>query len=316
MAIYLTEEQVAALAPMPDVIAALEAAFQDLAAGRADVQPRQRIRLPSGALNLMPAGISGAGFGFKAYPATRGGIRFMFTLFDENDARPLVVMEADRLGQLRTGAASGLATKYMARNDASVVGIVGTGHQAATQLAAICAVRSVKEARCYSRVASRRQQFAEMMTAQLGISVRPVETARDAVEGVDVVVTITSSREPVFEGAWLSAGTHVNAAGVNQSIKREIDTATVRHAGTVVVDLLSQARVECGDLLAAEREGAFDWSRAHDLAAVVAGTVPGRQNPEEITLFESQGIALEDVALGALVYRRAVERGMGAQLPF
>jgi ornithine cyclodeaminase/alanine dehydrogenase-like protein (mu-crystallin family) len=153
------------------------------------------------------------------------------------------------------------------------------------------------------------------MAAQIGVPVTPVGEARAAITGADIVVTITSAREPVLDGDWLAPGAHVNAAGVNQSVKQEIDAGTVRRAGTIVVDLLSQARTECGDLIAAEQASAFDWSRAVELAAVVSGQTPGRQSADEITLFESQGIALEDVAVGALVYRRAVEQGIGVDLP-
>lgn len=311
---YLNEEQVASLLPMPDAIAALEDAFRALAAGTAQVQPRQRVRLPHTVLQVMPAGISGAGVGLKAYAGGRGGIRFLFLLYGEEDGRPLALFQADRLGQIRTGAASGLATKHMARAEARVLGVLGTGWQARSQLAAVCAVRPIAEVRCYGRDPERREQFAREMGEQVGIDVQPVAEPRAAVEGADIVVTITSAREPVFDGAWLAPGAHVNAAGVNQAAKREIDTTTVRRAGAIVVDLLAQAREECGDLLAAEREGAFTWEQAQELAAVVSGATPGRQGQEEITLFESQGIALEDVAVGSLVYRRAVERGVGVEL--
>ncbi len=316
MARYLTEEQVGQLLPMADAINALEQAFRALAAGQAEVHPRQRVRQPNGVLQVMPAGLPGAGLGLKAYATCRGGTRFLFLLFDQDDGRPLALFEANRLGQIRTGAASGLATKYMARQEAGIVGIFGTGWQARSQLAAICAVRTVREVRCFGRDAARREQFARAMSSELGVAVRPQAEARDVVYGADVIITITSASEPVFDGAWLAPGTHVNAAGVNQAAKREIDARTVERAGTVVVDLLSQARIECGDLIAAERIGAFTWERAQELAPVVAGTSPGRQSDDEITLFESQGIALEDVAVGALVYRRAMEQGIGVELPF
>jgi ornithine cyclodeaminase/alanine dehydrogenase-like protein (mu-crystallin family) len=315
---YLTEDQVAALLPVDDAIVALEEAFRALGGGSAQVRPRQRVHLPGSVLQVMPAGLttpSATGMGLKAYVSGRGGIHFVFLLFDPDDGRLLALMEANRLGQIRTGAASGLATKYLARDDAQTVGIFGAGWQARSQLAAVCAVRPIRQARCYSRDAGRREQFAREMAKLLGLTVTPAAEPAAVLDGADIIVTVTSAGEPVFDGAWLAPGTHINAAGINQAAKREIDSATVERAGIVVVDLLEQARTECGDLLAAERSGVFRWERAVELAAVVAGTLPGRSSGDEITLFESQGIALEDVAAGMLVYRRAVEQGVGVELP-
>ena len=315
---FLTEDQVAALLPIGDAIVALEEAFRALGGGTAHVRPRQRVLLPGSVLQVMPAGLatpSATGMGLKAYVSGRGGTRFVFLLFDPDDGRLLALMEANRLGQIRTGAASGLATKYMAREDAQTVGIFGSGWQARSQLAAVCAVRPIRQARCFSRDAGRRTQFAQEMAALLGIGVTAVTDPAAVLDGADIVITITSAREPVFDGARLAPGTHVNAAGINQAAKREIDSATIERAGLVVVDLLEQARTECGDLIAAEQSGAFRWEQAVELAAVVAGTLPGRSSRDEITLFESQGIALEDVAAGMLVYRRAVEQGIGVELP-
>jgi len=315
---YLTEEQVAALLPIDDAVTALDEAFRALAGGTAQVRPRQRVFLPGSVLQVMPAGLTtstDAGLGLKAYAIGRGGVQFVFLLFDPDDGRLLALMQANRLGQIRTGAASGLATRYMARADAQTVGLFGTGWQARSQLAAICAVRPIRLARCYSRDAGRRERFAQEMSAELGIQVTAAPDPRTVVEGADVIITITSAREPVFDGAWLAPGSHVNAAGINQATRREIDDTTVQRAGIIAVDLLEQARSECGDLLAAERAGVFHWERATELAPIVAGSVTARHDRDEITLFESQGIALEDVAVGALVYRRAMEQGIGADLP-
>jgi alanine dehydrogenase len=315
---YLTEEQVAALLPIGDAITALDEAFRALAGGTAQVRPRQRVILPGSVLQVMPAGLTtstGAGLGLKAYAIGHGGVQFVFLLFDPDDGHLQALMQANRLGQIRTGAASGLATRYMARANAQTVGIFGTGWQARSQLAAVCAVRPIRLARCYSRDAGRRERFAQEMSAELGIRVTAAPDPRTVVEGADVIITITSAREPVFDGAWLAPGSHVNAAGINQATRREIDDTTIQRAGTIAVDLLEQARSECGDLLAAERAGVFDWGRATELAPIVAGSVPARHGRDEITLFESQGIALEDVAVGALVYRRAMEQGIGTDLP-
>lgn len=315
---YLTEDQVGRLLPVGDAIVALEEAFRALGGGAAHVRPRQRVHLPDSVLQVMPAGLttaSATGMGLKAYVSGRGGTRFVFLLFAPDDGRLIALMEANRLGQIRTGAASGLATKYMAREDAQTVGIFGSGWQARSQLAAVCAVRPIQQARCFSRDAGRSEQYAREMSALLGIAVTPVAQPTAVLDGADIVITITSARDPVFDGAWLAPGTHVNAAGVNQAAKREIDSTAVQRAGLVVVDLLEQARTECGDLIAAEQSGAFRWEQAVELTAVVSGTLPGRSSRDEITIFESQGIALEDVAAGMLVYRRALEQGVGVDLP-
>ncbi|MGI8913913.1 MAG: ornithine cyclodeaminase family protein [Chloroflexota bacterium] len=315
---YLTEAQVAALLPIGDAVTALEEAFQALAAGAAQVRPRQRLPLPGSVLQVMPAGLTTAtasGLGLKAYASGRGGTHFVFLLFDPEDGRLLALMEANQLGQIRTGAASGLATKYLAREDAQIVGIFGAGWQARSQLAAVCAVRPIRQVRCFSRDARRREQFAQEMAVQLGIAVAAAPDAHAVVAGADIIITITSARQPVFDGAWLSPGVHINAAGINQASRQEIDATTVQRSGVIVVDLLEQARLECGDLIAAESAGAFHWEQAVELAPLVAGAVPARRSRDEITLFESQGIALEDVAVGMLVYRRAMEQGVGIDLP-
>jgi alanine dehydrogenase len=315
---YLTEDQVASLLPMAEAIAALDEAFRALPGGGAQVRPRQRVVLPAAVLQVMPAGLTTAtatGLGLKAYVSGRGGTRFVFLLFDPGDGRLLALMEANRLGQIRTGAATGLATKYLARADAATAGIFGTGWQARSQLAAVCAVRPIRQVRCYGRDTARREAFAREMTAELGTPVTAVGDPRSVVSEADIVTTMTTAREPVFDGAWLAAGTHVNAAGSNQATKREIDETTIGRAGTIVVDLLEQARSECGDLIGAAQGGAFHWEQAVDLASIVSGAAAGRRNREEITLFESQGIALEDVAVGMLVYRRALEGGIGVDVP-
>ena len=205
-------------------------------------------------------------------------------------------MEASALGQVRTGAASGLATRYMARADASTVGIIGTGYQARTQLEAACAVRGIKSAKAFSRTAEKRQAFAGEMSERLSLEVMPAESAEECIRGTDIAITITSSREPVLKGEWLKDGCHVNAAGGNHWMRREIDEVAVNRAGTIVVDDLEQAKVECGDLLWPAERGLFRWSMAHELRDVVSGKTRGRTQEDSITLFESQGVAIEDVA--------------------
>ena len=319
MALFLTEQEVARLLPMDECIEALDQAFAHAGAGQVDNKPRSRIRMPGGFFHFMAAADGGQGvFGYKAYPsfAGPGGAKMMVMLYDYQTGQMLACMEAGRLGQIRTGAASGLATRYMARGGASTVAVIGSGFQARTQLEAVCAVREISEARVFSRRQERREDFAQTSSERLGVNVRPVDSPQECVEGADVVITITSARDPVALGEWIAPGAHINAAGGNHWIRREVDEAAVLRSEVIVVDDLEQAKVECGDLLWLEARGSFRWDMAHELRDVVAGRAPGRLTGAGVTLFESMGVALEDIAAANLVYRKAMEQGIGQQLPF
>ncbi|MBI2164812.1 MAG: ornithine cyclodeaminase family protein [Chloroflexi bacterium] len=317
MTLLLREEDISKLLRVDDCIRVLEEAFKGLGRGQASNDPRRRLRVESGVLHLMAAAAPYAGaLGFKAYATVGKGASFLIALYSSESGELLSLMEGRLLSAIRTGAATGLATKYMARVDASVVGIIGTGYQAAAQLEALCAVRPVREIRAYSRDSERRGRFAREMTVKLGVGVKAVESAEEAVRGAPVVVTITSSREPVLKGEWLDPGTHVNAAGGNHWARRELDDMAVRRSRVIVVDDLAQARLECGDLIYPIEGGVLRWEQVRSLAEVVGGMVPGRSDDEEITLFESQGVAIEDVATAMHVYQRAREAGLGQEVRF
>ena len=319
MALFLNEQEVVQLLPMDECIDALDLAFAHAGAGQVDNKPRSRIRMPGGFFHFMAAADGGQGvFGYKAYPsfAGPGGAKMMVMLYDYQSGELLSCMEAGRMGQIRTGAASGLATRYMAREEAATVAVIGSGFQARTQLEAVCKVRTVSEARVFSRRQDRREDFAQRSSERLGVNVRAVESAQECVEGADIVITITSAREPVALGDWLAPGAHVNAAGGNHWLRREIDEAAVLRSEVIVVDDLEQAKVECGDLMWLEARGSFRWDMAHELRNVVTGRVSGRVTQEGVTLFESMGVALEDIAAAELVYRKAREQGIGQELPF
>lgn len=319
MALFLDEQEVASLLPMDECIEALDRAFAHAGSGKVENKARSRIRMPGGFFHFMAAADGGQGvFGYKAYPsfAGPGGAKMIVMLYDYESGQLLSCMEAGRLGQIRTGAASGLATKYMARQNAATVAVIGSGFQARTQLEAVCAVRPITEARVFSRRQERREDFARRSGERLGVEVRAVESAQECVEGADVVIAITSAREPVVLGEWLSEGSHVNAAGGNHWLRREIDEAAVTRSELIVVDDLEQAKIECGDLMWLEARGSFRWDMAHELRDVVAGRVPGRLTADGVTLFESMGVALEDIAAADLVYRKAKEQGIGVELPF
>ena len=319
MTLFLNEQEVARLLPMNECIEALDRAFAHAGAGVVDNKPRSRIRMPGGFFHFMAAADGGQGvFGYKAYPsfAGSGGAKMIVMLYDYQSGELLACMEAGRMGQIRTGAASGLATRYMARCAASTVAVIGSGFQARTQLEAVCAVREIKQTRVFSRRQERREDFAKRSSERLGVDVQPVESAQECVEGADIVIAITSAREPVVLGDWLAPGAHINAAGGNHWLRREIDETAVLRSELIVVDDLEQARIECGDLMWLEARGTFRWDMAHELQDVVAGRVPGRLSQEGVTLFESMGVALEDIAAAELVYRKAKEQGIGQQLPF
>ena len=319
MTLFLTEREVAELLPMGECISALSEAFAHSDTGLTEIKPRSRMRMPGGFFHFMAAADQAHGvFGYKAYPsfAGPGGSKFIVMLYDYETGGLLACLEAGRLGQIRTGAATGLATDLMARKESATVGVIGSGFQARTQLEAICSVRDVTSARVFSRRAERREQFATRMSEQLNIPVTAASDAQSCVEGADVVVTITPSREPVLMGEWLSEGTHVNAAGSNHWQRREIDETTVTRSELIVVDELAGAKQECGDLLWPEARGAFRWDQVRELREVVSGRQPGRPNAGSITLFESMGTALEDIAAAQLVYRKAAAAGVGQQLPF
>ena len=320
MALFLNEKEVVELLPMTECIDVLEKVFAYAGEGLGDNKPRSRIRLPNGFLHFMAAATVGpdlSGFGYKAYSTfSGGGGKFLVMLYHAETGELISVMEASALGQIRTGAASGLATRYMAPADASTVGVIGTGYQGRTQLEAVCAVRDVKQARAFSRTPEKREAFAYRMSERLNIEVVPVESAEECIRGADIAVTITSSREPVLKGEWLKGNAHINAAGSNHWMRREIDGEAVERSSLVVVDDLEQAKVECGDLIWPAERGTFRWSKAHELKDVVSGRMSGRPDDGSITLFESQGVAIEDVASALHVYHKARERGMGQELPF
>ncbi|MCX7689744.1 ornithine cyclodeaminase family protein [Thermoflexus sp.] len=314
MPILLREEDVRALLPISEAIRALEQAFRAQAEGQVANVPRARVRWPRGALHVMAAGGAGIGYvGLKAYTTVGGQARFVVLLFDIESGALVAIMEADMLGRLRTGAATGLATRYLARPDARIVGMYGTGRQAATQLMAVCAVRTIEEARVYSPTRERREAFARRMAETLGIPVRAADRPEAVAEGADILITITSAREPILRGAWLRPGMHINAAGSNALIRRELDEEAVTKADFIVIDARDQGKIEAGDLLEPLERGRLQWERIHELKDVVAGRVR-RAHPDQITLFKSLGIALEDVAVAAIVYERAVAQGIGESL--
>jgi ornithine cyclodeaminase/alanine dehydrogenase-like protein (mu-crystallin family) len=316
MALFLREDDVRRLLRIDDVITAVEEAFRDHGEGRAVNRPRQRTIVDGTALHVMSGGVPAAGvMGLKAYSSARTGTRFLSLLYSTQTGELLAAMEANALGQLRTGAASAVATRALARSAAGSIGVIGTGWQARSQVLAVARVRPIALVKCYSRTKARAEAFAGEMVHELGMEVAAVDSAQEAVDGVDIVITITTAREPVLLGEWLRPGVHVNAAGANAAGRRELDTEAVQRSTVIAVDDLGQARVECGDLLQAEAAGFPVWERVVELGAILAGRAPGRRTPDDITLFESQGIAIEDVVTMKVAYERARAAGVGLPFP-
>lgn len=316
MAIFLTEGDVEKLVTMPDALRLVETAFRDFGDGEAQNQPRQRIRAPQGVMHVMPAGWFGGGYmGFKAYSSFHGNARFHFHLFDSKTGDYLAIIEANRLGQIRTGAASGVATKFLARREAKTLGIIGTGYQAETQMEAVCLVRKFEVVKCFSREEKNRNDFAAKMSERCRVRVEPVATAQAAVMASDVVVTMTSAAHPVLQGEWLSSGAHVNVTGSNWALRREVDGATLKRAHAIFADSVEDSRVEAGDLILGVAENAIGWHQVQELGALVSGRAVGRASNADITVFKSSGVALEDVAVGSFVFEHARELGIGVALP-
>jgi len=315
MAIFFTEDDVTSLLSMDDALEVVEDAFRQLGEGNAINHPRSRVQLPGATLHVMSAGSKVWGMlGLKAYTTTRSGARFLFHLYGM-DGKLLAVMEADKLGQVRTGAASGVATRYLAREDAATVGLYGTGWQARSQLEALARTRRLSGAVVFGRDGVRRIRFCQEMSESLRLDVRPASTPEQVSEESDILITATNSKEPVLQGKWLRPGQHVNAIGANVATRQEIDRYVVQKAARVVTDSKDQALVECGDLIAPIAAGDLDWDDVVELGEIVSGKLVGRERPTDITLFESQGLAIEDVAVGRRVYELGRARGMGAPLP-
>lgn len=315
-ALYITEDEVRRLVDMRAALDGVRGAFRALAEGTAENVARRRAAAPGVLLHNMHAAAGYLGVaGAKVYATTRAAAIFHFLLYDAATGKLLAMIEADYLGRLRTGAASGVATELMARPDATTIGLFGTGRQARTQLEAVCAVRRLTRVDVFSRDADRCAAFADEMSRVLGVEVAPALRPDLAVTEKDIVITATSAKTPVFDGHLLEEGTHLNVVGSNFLNKAEIDVETVRRADVIVCDSIEACRLEAGDFIAAIEAGVTCYENMHDLSAIVAGTATGRAKPEDVTLFKSVGLAVEDVALGYEVLRRAKEHGIGKELP-
>lgn len=313
--LYLTEADVARLVTVEDAIAALEEAFAAWRErGTANI-PRGRAPLADGTYHLLGAAYEKKRvFGFKSYCAGAGGSAYHAGLYGMDEKRLLALIEFDLAGQLRTGAASGLATRLLANADAATLAVLGCGKQARAQLLAIRAVRPIAAVRVWSRSADKRERFAREMAQATGLAVEAASSAQHCVAQAEIVTTITNSFEPVLASDWLEDGVHVNAAGANAATRREIDRALIARADLCVTDDRAQAMLEAAEFRDAVMADELSWDDVHALGDVATGAVPGRGGRDDVTLFKSLGIALEDVAFAELIYSRAREAGLGRPL--
>jgi ornithine cyclodeaminase/alanine dehydrogenase-like protein (mu-crystallin family) len=311
MKLYISEKEVLACLPMSKAIELVEHAFHQLADGSAINHPRRRVILPTGAvLHYMAAGTPEY-FGLKAYSAhAKTGAHFEVLLYRSADGLPIATLEANHLGQIRTGAATGVATKYLARQDASVAAVIGSGFQAQTQLEAVANARNLSEVRVWSRKPERREEFARTCAEKFNLNVKATETARECVEGADIVVTATSSKVPVIETGWIAPGTHVNGTGSNWAERRELPAELVfEKAAIVAVDSVEVAKLESGDLLIPLRD--YSSFPGVELSEIIAEKRTGRTSADQITVFKSNGLAVEDIAVAGYIYEEALRRGLG-----
>ncbi len=309
MPLYLTEADVEGLITAGEAVPVVEACFRRLAAGEIENVPRRRLELEAGAFAVMSAVDRGLGYaGVKAYTAVGSNATFAVSLFDARNGELAAVLEADTLGQRRTGAASGVAARHLARTGATSLGVIGCGWQAQSQVEAIrAAVPSIARVVAYCRTAERLRSFCTLVGAEAAES--PAEAAAS-----DVVVTVTSSPDPVLRGDWLRAGALVCAVGANRPSRRELDNVVLERAAFVCCDSKENAKLESGDLIEPVASGVLDWLEVHELQEVVAGTLRGRQADDDVVVFKSNGLAAWDVAVAVEVVERARARGVGREL--
>lgn len=316
MALFLTEKEVSRLLTVDMALEAVESAHRDLALGAALDTPRARSRLPQTVLHILQGALPAQGvLGYKAYTSNRSGNRFLVHLFDAACGQLKAVLEADTLGMFRTGAASGVAARWLARPDSRVAGVFGSGWQAEGHVRAICAALPLAEVKVWGRQAEKLANFCARLGELTGVRVVPAASPEDAVRGSDLVGTVTTAAQPLFAAEWLEEGTHVNAAGSNALIRQELSEAAVRRCGLVCVDSVATALAEAGDLLPLLEKGRLQPRQLVELGEVIGGRHAGRSDAGQITLFESQGMAIQDLALALRVVRAAEQQGIGREIP-
>ncbi|HEV7679217.1 MAG TPA: ornithine cyclodeaminase family protein [Candidatus Dormibacteraeota bacterium] len=320
MTLLLSAADVESLGDMALLVRAVEQGYVEESQGLVDLPPRLNMTADVGFFRVMPVVLRGSHvMGYKAFQGSAAnGVRYMIALYDERSGALLSLMDASWLTAARTGATTAVATRYMARDDARCVAVIGSGLEARTNLLAVSTVRRVEAVRVFSPRAERREAFATEMSGRLEIPVVACDSAQECVQGSDVVVVATNTGNGTgrvaFAASWLEPGMHVNSIGSTMRVLRELDERVFAAAGRVVYDSVAQVEGESGDVIAAREAGAYQGVDALALADVVAGTVSGRASDTEITLFKSVGTAVQDVMAALAVHREAVHAGVGNEV--
>ncbi|MCH8898466.1 MAG: ornithine cyclodeaminase family protein [Chloroflexi bacterium] len=315
MALFLRDQEVNQCVSMDDMLGAIESMQRHFGQGEAYNLPRRKIIAPSGQLAVMGGGLFYEGvMGVKTYTVVNGQYSFQVSLYDANTGRLICYTQANRLGQLRTGATTGVAVKYLSKSNAATVGIIGTGHQASTQLEAVCKIRKVSLIKAYSRTTQRRDAFAKTMTDSLGVKVTSSASSEAAVQNSDIVICIAAAMDPVLEGKWLSPGCTIIGAGPTTWRAKEVDDDTLTRADRIFVDSAEQAPLEAGDMSSAVDRGILQWNQLQELRHVVAGGIKGRGSDKEIIYAKLMGTGVADVAAAKLAYDRAKAQGLGTEM--
>lgn len=316
VALFLSENDVKQLLTVEMAMSAVESAHRDLSLGLAQDTPRARTRLPQSALHILQGALPARGvFGYKAYTSNRSGNRFLVYLFEAATGEMIAAVESDFLGMIRTGAASGVAAKWLARPDAKIAGIFGSGWQAEGHVRAICAALPLEQVKVFSRKPEKLQSFCSRMAEATGVKIVPVASPEAVVRGSDVLGTVTTAGVPLFDADWLEAGVHINAAGSNALIRQEVSEAAIRRCGLVTVDSVPTALAESGDLFPLLEKGRLHARQLVELGEVIIARHAGRSDAAQITLFESQGMAIQDLAVADELVKLAKVRGLGSELP-
>lgn len=317
-AIYINEETAASLINIDDALKLVEESFSSYSEGKAFNMTRQRMRIRKGALHMLPGAVPYKGvIGFKAYTSFRAGLIFKVHLYDAETGSPLAIIDANEIGRLRTGAASGIASKYMSKKETNTAFIFGGGFQAEAQLEAVHKTTPLKTVYAATRKIENAEAFAEKMSKALNIEVIPTLDIETNLPKADTIITITTSVKPLFEHAMLNPnGVHINAAGSNALIRAEVPEKTIEAAEVLSVDNKDVAAIECGDILPSLEKGRIHWNSIVELGEITCGYRKGRISENGITIFQSQGIGLQDIMCAEFIYRKAVAENLGTPLPF
>ena len=317
-ALYIDEQTAASLINMDEALKLVEESFSSYSEGKSFNMTRQRMRIRKGALHMLPGAVPYKGvIGFKAYTSFRAGLIFKVHLYDAENGSPLAIIDANEIGRLRTGAATGIATKYMAKKESSTVFIFGGGFQAEAQLEAVCKTTKINKVYVTTRKIENAQNFAKKMSHSLGIEIIPTQNIEEDLPKADIIITITTSVKPLFEHTMLNPnGVHINGAGSNALIRAEVPEKTIEAAEVLAVDSKDVAAIECGDILPSLEKGRLHWNEIVELGEITAGFRKGRITENGITIFQSQGMGLQDIMCAEFIYRKAVAENLGKMLPF